>query len=231
VEDAAHAFGSVYKGKKVGTFGDITCFSFDPIKIITCGEGGALAINNKRIAQTAIKKRILGISKDTWSRYKHKRSWFYNVETLGFRYHMSNINAAIGLVQIKKIKLFLKRRQEIVRKYDDLLKDIKEVELLKHDYKYTAPFNYIVKVKRKREKLMKCLKDNGIGSGIHYIPNHIQPFFALYRTRLPVTEKIWKQILTLPLYYGLKDKEIEKIAKIIKFFFKMRQSKRHNLKV
>jgi perosamine synthetase len=220
VEDAAHAFGSVYKGRKIGTFGDITCFSFDPIKIITCGEGGVIVTNNNKIARLAVKKRILGINKDTWSRYKHKRSWFYDVETLGFRYHMSNINAAIGLVQLKKLSLFLKRRKEIVKKYDRLLKGIDEIELIKHDYKNSASFNYIIKVKSKREKLMSHLKKNGIVSGIHYIPNHMQTFFKPYFTKLPVTEKVWNQILTLPLYYGLKDKEIIKITKIIKSFLK-----------
>lgn len=220
VEDAAHAFGSTYRGKKIGNFGDITCFSFDPIKVITCGEGGAIVTNNDEISQIAVKKRILGISKDTWSRYKHKRSWFYNVEMLGYRYHMSNINAAIGLVQLRKFPLFLRRRQEIVKKYDKSLEGVKGIELIEHDYENVSPFNYIIKVKKGREALMKFLKENGIDSGIHYIPNHLHRFFAPYATKLPITEKLWKQILTLPLYYGLKDKEITKITRAIRLFLK-----------
>lgn len=220
MEDAAHAFGSTYKGKKIGNFGDVTCFSFDPIKMITCGEGGAIVTNDDEIAKIAAKKRILGISKDTWSRYKHKRSWFYNVETLGFRYHMSNINAAIGLIQLKKLPLFFKRRQEIGKKYDKSFDNVKEFELIKHDYDNVSPFNYIIKVKKGREKLMEFLKENDIDSGVHYIPNHLQPFFSKYKTSLPVTEKIWKQILSLPLYYELEDGEIEKITETIKSFFR-----------
>jgi len=220
VEDAAHAFGSIYKGKKIGSFGDLTCFSFDPIKTITCGEGGAVTTNNDKVAQLIIKKRILGIDKDTWSRYKHERNWFYAVDTAGFRYHMSNINAAIGLVQLNKINEFILRKKEIVKLYDKSLKGIKGIDLIFHDHENTVPFNYIIKVKKDRECLMKYLKENGIDSGIHYIPNHIQPLFQKYASRLPVTEELFEQILTLPLYYDLSDPEIEKIVSFIKEFYK-----------
>src|SRR5208283_4173005 len=96
IEDAAHAFGSSYKGKKIGSFGDVACFSFDPIKNITCGEGGAVALADKDIAEEIRRKRTLGIDKDSWHRYTNERSWFYEVTTQGYRCHMSNISAAIG---------------------------------------------------------------------------------------------------------------------------------------
>ena len=134
VEDAAHAFGSVYKDRKIGSFGDVTCFSFDPIKIITCGEGGAITTSDKKLAQLIYKKRILGIDRDTWSRYKHKRDWFYTVSALGFRYHMSNINAAIGLIQFEKIDRFIQRRRQIAKQYDSGLAGLKGVVLLKSDH-------------------------------------------------------------------------------------------------
>lgn len=104
VEDAAHAFGSSYKGKKIGSFRNIACFSFDPIKNITCGEGGAVVFQDDALLEKVQQKRILGIDKDTWSRYRNERSWFYDVVTQGYRYHMSNINAAIGLVQWENLK-------------------------------------------------------------------------------------------------------------------------------
>ncbi|MGC8804605.1 MAG: DegT/DnrJ/EryC1/StrS family aminotransferase [Candidatus Ratteibacteria bacterium] len=218
IQDAAHAFGSKYKGKKIGSFGDITCFSFDPIKIITCGEGGAIVTNDDDVARTAEKGRILGISRDTWSRYKHERSWFYDVETIGFRYHMSNINAAIGIVQMKKFDGFLKRRQDIVRIYDENLKHIEGIELLKADYESMAPFCYIIRAEQ-RDALMAYLKENGIDTGIHYIPNHLQSYFSKYKASLPVTEKIWNEILTLPLYYELKDEQVLMICEKIKDFY------------
>ncbi|HPO52536.1 MAG TPA: DegT/DnrJ/EryC1/StrS family aminotransferase [bacterium] len=218
IEDAAHAFGSKYRGKKIGSFGDITCFSFDPIKIITCGEGGAIITVDENVAKLVEKGRILGISRDTWSRYKHERSWFYDVETFGFRYHMSNINAAIGIVQLKKFDEFLKRRLAIVRKYDENLKDIKCITLLKTDYESMAPFCYIIRAE-KRDDLMAYLKENGVDTGIHYIPNHLQSYFSKYKVSLSVTEKIWNEILTLPLYYGLEDEQVLMICDRIKHFY------------
>lgn len=220
IEDAAHAFGSKYKGNKIGSLGNITCFSFDPIKIITCGEGGMVVTNNDDIAQIIIKKRLLGIDKDTWTRYKHERSWFYTVDTLGFRYHMSNINATIGLVQFEKLNKFIIRRKTIVKIYDIGFKDEPNVELLYRDYENTSPFNYVIKVKKNREGLIKCLRDNGIDSGIHYIPNHLQPFFKKYTLKLPVTERIFKQILTLPLYYDLSDSDVTKVIDCVKNFYR-----------
>ena len=223
IEDAAHAFGSSYKGKKIGSIGDITCFSFDPIKNITSGEGGAIVTNDTKVAKIAIKKRILGIDKDTWSRYRHKRDWFYNVTILGYRYHMNNINAAIGLVQLKKLKRFIDHKRKIVQLYDKQFRDIPQVEILRRDYKNCAFFNYIIKVKNNRDALMKFLKERMIDSGVHYIPNHLQPLFKKFKTPLPNTDKVWHQILTLPLYYGMKEKDVFYIVKALKSFFGKRK--------
>lgn len=219
IEDAAHAFGSYYKDKKIGSFADLTCFSFDPIKNITCGEGGAIVTSDKEIAELIYKKRILGIDKDTWSRYEHKRDWFYDVTTLGFRYHMSNINAAIGIAQIKKLKRFIARKKEIVRKYDVEFQKIKAIKLLKRDYESCAPFHYVIRVKEDREGLRQFLKERKIDSGVHYIPNHLQPFFSKFKVELPVTEKIWNEILTLPLYYDMLDEDVAQVIKAVKDFF------------
>ena len=220
VEDAAHAFGSHYKGKPIGSFGDVTCFSFDPIKVVTCGEGGAIAIRDSSLASLIQKKRILGIDKDTWSRYKHERSWFYDVLVPGYRYHMSNINAAIGLVQLKKFKKMNSKRIAIAKKYDKELGKIDGLELLKTDYKDIAFFMYIIKVKKDRDGLMKHLKADGIDSGIHYIPTHLFTLYKKYSTSLPATEKVWEEILTLPLYPGLSSTEQAKVIGSIKSFYK-----------
>jgi len=220
VEDAAHAFGSIYNGKKIGSFGDATCFSFDPIKLITCGEGGAVVTDDDTLAEKIVRKRILGIDKDTYNRYKHKRNWFYEVRELGYRYHMSNINAAIGIAQMDKIEGFLKRKREISAMYDEGLKDVKMIGLIKKDYADVAPFNYIIKVKgNKRDELMTFLHDKGVDTGVHYIPNHTQPFFKQHRTSLPKTEKIAGQILTLPLYCDMTDKDVGHVVSSIREFF------------
>ncbi|MBW7989182.1 MAG: DegT/DnrJ/EryC1/StrS family aminotransferase [Planctomycetes bacterium] len=221
IEDAAHAFGSSYKDKKIGSFGDITCFSFDPIKNITCGEGGAVVLSDPDIAEKIRKKRILGIDKDTWHRYKEQRSWFYDVVTQGYRYHMSNFNAAIGLAQLAKLDSFIERKRNIVNRYNDLLSGLEGIELLKWDLDRVAPFSYIVRIlHNKRDGAISFLKEKGVGSGVHYKANHIQPYFQKYNKPLPVTEKVWNEILTLPLYYDMSDADIDLVIKSMTEFSK-----------
>ncbi|MBN1353754.1 MAG: DegT/DnrJ/EryC1/StrS family aminotransferase [Candidatus Omnitrophica bacterium] len=218
VEDAAHAFGSYYKGRKIGSFGDIACFSFDPIKNLTCGEGGCVVTNKARIAEALRRKRLLGISKDTWMRYKNKRSWFYEVVTEGYRYHMSNISASIGLAQFDKLEGFIEKKKRIVREYDNFFKKIRGVALLRRNYSETAPFNYTIRIGRNRNKFIDYATKKGITVGINYIPNHIQPFFRKFSTKLPVTERIWGEIVSLPLYYDMKESEIQRVKKTVKDF-------------
>lgn len=219
IEDAAHALGSHYKNRLIGSFGDITCFSFDPIKIITCGEGGAVVLDDRKTGELVIKKRILGIDRDTWNRYKHKRSWFYSVKETGFRYHMSNINAAIGLVQLRKMGSFIKERCEIARCYDSGLGGTKNIQIIERDYLKVAPFNYTV-LAEKRDALMSYLERSGITTGINYMPNHIQPIFRSKKISLPNTEYLYGKIISLPLYAGMKRREAEYVIRKIKDFYR-----------
>ncbi len=219
IEDAAHAFGSSYKGKKIGSFGDATCFSFDPIKNLTCGEGGAIALSDDTIAELIRKKRILGIDKETWHRFRNERAWFYEVTTQGYRYHMSNINAAIGIAQFKKFESFIHRKKEIVQKYNDAFMDVDGLKSLSWNLEETAPFTYIVRVLNgAREDLIAFLNEKGVGTGIHYIPNHLQPFFKPFATSLPVTEQIYEEILTLPLYYDMTDENVATVIEAVSDF-------------
>lgn len=219
VEDAAHAIGSFYKGKKIGSFGDAACFSFDPIKNVTCGEGGAVVLSDDEIAEKIRRKRILGIDKDTWHRYRNERSWFYEVVEQGYRYHMSNINAAIGIEQMKKLDGFIKRKREITVRFDKEFSSVKGLKVLTNDHENAAQFCYIVRVPGKRDKLMEFLKTKNVGSGVHYIPNHIQPFFKKFAVKLPVTEKLGEEIITLPLYYDMGDNDVELVIESVKEFF------------
>jgi perosamine synthetase len=221
IEDAAHAFGSSYKGRKLGSFGDATCFSFDPIKNLTCGEGGAVALSDDATAELIRTKRILGIDKDTWHRYRNERAWFYEVTMQGYRYHMSNINAAIGLAQLKKIELFVRKKKTIVLKYNKAFASIAGVRILAWNLEETAPFTYILRVfDGARENMIAFLKEKGVGSGIHYIPNHLQPFFAPFAAPLPVTEKVGEEILTLPLYCEMTDADVATVISAVTDFFK-----------
>ncbi len=220
VEDAAHAFGSTYQGRNVGTLGDVTCFSFDPIKNITCGEGGAVVTDDPELARRAISQRMLGISRDAWSRQEGAASWSYDVVGKGYRYHMSNINAAIGIEQLKRFDTFKRRKQEIARRYDDALADVDGLALRSVDRDETCPFFYVVRVlEGRRTGLMAHLKDHGVTTGIHYLPNHLHSAFAEFRVALPVAERLSEEILTLPLFYEMTDDEVAAVISAVRSFF------------
>lgn len=212
VEDASHALGSYYRGRKIGSFGDITCFSFDSIKNITCGDGGAIICQDAELAELLRQKRLLGSDRRSHTSSWKERSWFYEVKTQGFRYHMSNINAAIGLAQLKKIDSFISRRKEICRRYDSAFKEIPTISCLRINYGEVAPHIYVIRVKNdKRDKLMAYLKELDIETGINYIPNHLHPFYRNSSVSLPETEKAYQEILTLPLHYGLSDEDVARV--------------------
>jgi perosamine synthetase len=217
VEDAAHAFGSKYKGKMIGSFGDVACFSFDPIKNITCGEGGAVAFQDPVLLEKIQQKRILGVDKDTWSRYRNERSWFYDVVTQGYRYHMSNISAAIGLVQLKKFRVMNQRKIDVARLYDRAFKSLPGVTLLRDDgYRDIGLFIYILRIDDGRNELMDYLSKQGVGSGIHYIPCHQFTFYRKKDLVLPVTDTIYREILTLPLFPDITDEEVERVISAVR---------------
>lgn len=220
IEDAAHAFGSYYKGKKIGSFGDITCFSFDSIKVMTCGEGGAIVTNDEMFDDLSRKKRLLGIDRKTmhvkdWK----KRSWIYDVPTLGYRYHMSNINAAIGLAQIKKVDNFIERRRELCHLYDQELKGVNGIEIMPDSYDSITPFMYVIKVKNGlRNKLKDFLMEHDIESGISYIPCHHFSLFNKTDNHLPITDEIFEELLCLPMHYELTNEDVKEVAATIKLF-------------
>jgi dTDP-4-amino-4,6-dideoxygalactose transaminase len=219
VEDAAHAFGSTYQGRKVGTLGPVTCFSFDPIKNITCGEGGAIATDEEDLARRLLPMRNVGIQKDAWRRQGGAQNWAYEVATPGYRYHLSNLNAAIGLAQLKRFAVFKARKQSIVRRYDEALRDAGGLRLLSRTLDEVFPFFYVVRVlERRRDALIEFLKEKGIGTGVHYIPNHLQPLFADLRVSLPTTERLFDEIVTLPLYYEMTDTDVETVIAAVRAF-------------
>ena len=222
IEDAAHAFGSTFKDKKIGGFGDITCFSFDSLKNITCGEGGVLLCNEKKLYELCRKKRNLGMDRKNQTTTSWKdRSWSYDVDTQGFRHHMSNINAAIGLAQLKKADEFIFRRREICFKYENAFQSLEGIQLLSVDYKTVAPHIYVIRVKNDlRDSLMRYLRDQEVETSISYIPNHLHTLYKQTDLVLPETEKAYKEILTLPLHCKLSDSDAGTVISSIYDFFK-----------
>ena len=225
VDDAAHAFGSTYKGRKVGGLGDVTCFSFDSIKNITCGEGGAVICRDGELAEMLRQKRTLGISRKSSADNAKVRGWQFDVTTNGFRYHMSNINGAIGLTQLKRVSSFIARRREICRVYDAAFRYLAGVQPLQINYDETAPHVYVVRVKdRRRDQLMEFLGNRDIETGINYVPNHLHSYFRVNGLRLPETESAYSEILTLPLHCALSDSDVKFVIDSVASFFLDRKS-------
>jgi perosamine synthetase len=222
VEDAAHAFGGTYAGRKIGSFGDIACFSFDSIKNITCGEGGAVVCRDAGLAERVRQKRHLGTKPEVnINASAAGRGIAFTAVTRGFRYHMSSINAAIGIEQLKKVERFLARRRDICRRYDGAFGSIDCLRTLSADYGEAAPHIYVIRVLRgRRDALMQSLRDAGIETGLNYIPNHLHPYFQVAGLTLPVTEQTYREILTLPVHCDLSDADVESVIGTVRSFFK-----------
>jgi dTDP-4-amino-4,6-dideoxygalactose transaminase len=212
IEDAAHAIGTTYQGKRIGSYGDVACFSFDGIKNITSGEGGCVITDDPVLLRNVQDARMLGVEKDTEKRYTGARSWEFDVTAQGWRYHMSNLMAAIGLQQLKRFPEMAAARQSLARRYDELLDRHPRVRRLPRDYSTIVPHIYVVRIDGMwdRKALQDQLLEQGIQTGIHYQPNHTLTHFrdpdAL---PLPVTDSVFPTLLTLPLHPDLTDADVE----------------------
>ena len=215
IEDAAHAFGTIYEGIPIGSRGDIVCFSFDGIKNITSGEGGCIVSNDSEVNKRIKDLRLLGVQNDTEKRYSGQRSWEFDVSMQGWRYHMSNVMAAIGIEQFKRRSYFFNKRKELAIKYDSLFFGSKKVITLKRDYESVVPHIYVVLLPQMtdRLKLQADLLEKGIQTGIHYFPSHNLTFFKnISQSQLPVTDQIFPLMLTLPLHPDLNNEDVEYVA-------------------
>ena len=212
IEDAAHAFGSSHNKKLVGSFGDVACFSFDGIKNITSGEGGCIVTNDNNILQTVCDARLLGVKKDTEKRYLGERSWKFDVSEQGWRYHMNNIMAAIGIVQLDRFEDFSRKRRELAIRYDELLTD-SNINPIQHNYNEVVPHIYVVRLPSgvDRNNVEKQLLRKGIQSGVHYQPNH---WLTKYKKndKLQVTDDQYSNLLTLPLHPDIEINDVEYVC-------------------
>ncbi|HTJ10967.1 MAG TPA: DegT/DnrJ/EryC1/StrS family aminotransferase [Dinghuibacter sp.] len=218
IEDAAHAFGCTYDGRKIGSEGDIVCFSFDGIKNITSGEGGAIVTSDQSVLNIVKDTRLLGVEKDSEKRYSGMRSWDFDVTRQGYRYHMSNLFAAIGRVQLSKLDtLFAPKRKALARLYRDLLESHRGVRLqtLEERADIVSHILPIRVLEGKRDGLRAFLEEKGIPTGIHYKPNHLLTFYGGGGQRLPVTEAVYEEILSLPLHPELEEGDIKHIVALI----------------
>lgn len=216
IEDAAHSFGSTRDGKLIGYDGDLICFSFDGIKNITSGEGGAILTSDPKLAERIRDARLLGVVKDSEKRYKNSRSWEYEIKHQGWRYHMSNIMAAIGREQIKKIDQFAKHRRDCVKHYLEELSTLSEIDFLNLDYEHILPHIFPIKVlSGKRDILIERLHENNIQYGIHYQPINKLSYFSITDS-FPIADKLGEQLISLPLHAELTEVEQERVITTIK---------------
>jgi dTDP-4-amino-4,6-dideoxygalactose transaminase len=221
IEDAMHAFGTEIEGRKIGSYGDITCFSFDPVKIVTSIDGGCVVVNSEEEVQRLYQMRLLGVDKDTTERYKNKRAWDYDVVSEGYRYHLTNIMASIGISQIKRVEEFIRSRQQVCQAYNQAFSQIEELRTPQTDFTNISPFIYSLRVlHNRREALITHLQKQQIEVGIHFIPVHKHTYFANARCgKLSVTNKVVQEVLTLPLHSNMKPEFIERVkAGIVSFY-------------
>lgn len=220
IEDAAHALGNVYNRKKIGSFGDIVCFSFDGIKNITSGEGGAVVTNDDKVARFVMDARLLGVQKDTEKRYLGLRSWEFDTVHQGYRYHMSNLFAAIGIVQLERFeKEFKPARQRLSERYYNALKGTQDIVLFSNDCHEIVPHIFPIRLLNgRREGLRQYLLDNNVECGIHYRPNHLLTYYGAQKGSLPITEQIYSELLTLPLHPDLTLEDQDYVTDRVKTF-------------
>ncbi len=225
IEDAAHAVGAEYKEKKIGTIGDITAFSFYATKNMTSAEGGMATTGDDKYAK---KMRILslhGISKDAWKRYSDEGSWYYEILMLGYKYNMTDIQAAMGIHQLKKLERFNKKREMLAEIYNKEFSEIEEIKLrkIKDDVKNVWHL-YTIRLDQSRNQFIEELKKRGVGTSVHFIPLHLHPFYkqtlGYKEGDFPVAERVYANIISLPLYSGMNENDVRYVIDAVKDIIK-----------
>jgi len=221
IEDCAHTCGGYYKGKKLGTWGDYGCFSFEDKKTITTGDGGMLCTNNKKTISLIKSLSFHGWSNDPWKRHLHgpgKKHWYYEMQNLGFKYNMNNLLAAIGIQQLKKLNKLNKKRTVILKKYLKVIKSCKSFTTA-YPYKLKNSCYWLFSLKTKhRDKFIEYLKNKKISSGVHLMPLPLHPLYKKYNKNVKHSLRVWKELVTLPCFPDMKNQEVNYIINAIKEF-------------
>jgi len=228
IEDACHALGSRYaNGSPVGScaYSDMTVFSFHPVKTITTGEGGAITTNDPHLYERLLALRSHGITKNVNRLSQNPGPWYYEMQELGFNYRMTDIQAALGIAQLRKLDQFVSRRAEIVSKYNDAFRNSKSLILpFERDGLRSAFHLYVLQVRfnslgKTRKELMAILESKGVGTQVHYIPIHQQPYYRKHTAYelgdFPVAERYYDQALSIPLYPKMTNRDIDIVIETI----------------
>lgn len=221
IEDGAHALGSVYKGKKVGSMSDMTTFSFHPVKPITTGEGGMIVTDNEDFYKKMVLFRSHGITRDDSMMTRNDGPWFYQQFNLGYNYRITDIQCALGCSQMKKLDRFLARRKEIVARYNEAFADCDNI-ITPYQLSDTESgwHLYIVQVKNcDRRKVFENMREKGIGVNVHYIPVYMHPYYQEHgyeNVHCANAEEIYSHIISLPLYPGLTSEQQDYVIDTLK---------------
>ena len=217
IEDGAHALGTIYKDKKIGNISAMTTLSFHPVKHITTGEGGAVTTNDRILYEKLLMFRAHGITRDIEKMADNEGSWFYEQQLLGFNYRMTDIQAALGISQMKKLESFLEKRRSLAALYNELLKDIDGLDIPYQAENTSSAWHlYIIKLSLSklaigRKEIFEKLREKNIGVNVHYIPVYYHPYYKAlgYKKGLcPVAEELYEAIITLPLYPTMEREDI-----------------------
>ena len=215
IEDACHAIGAEYNGKKVGNFADLTIFSFHPVKHITTGEGGAVVTDDDALYERLSLLRSHGIDKDAQDRYGPDASWAYDMKYLGRNYRITDFQAALGISQLKKLDGFIDKRNKLASRYDELLGDIDGVTLpvVKNNVRHAWHlYTILLDESINRDEFFKYMRNANIGVNMHYIPVYMHSYYVenygFDPKEFPVTEDVFKRIITLPLFPRMSEHEL-----------------------
>ena len=225
IEDAAHSLPAAYKGKKVGTISDVTCFSFYATKTLSTGEGGMICTNDEEIAERCSIMRLHGINRDAWKRYTESGSWYYEVVAPGFKYNFTDLQASLGLPQLKKVDLMWESRKNIAKKYTAALKDNEFLTLhtIKKDresswHLYPVRLN-LDRLKINRAQLIDEMRKLNIGAGVHFMPVHQHVYYTqtynLDDKDYPVASSVFPRLVSLPIYPGMKDEHVDRVINVL----------------
>ena len=234
IEDAAHAIGAVYRERKAGTWGDVGCFSFYATKNLTTGEGGALATSDREAADRARLLALHGMDRDAWKRYTAQGTWFYEVQAAGFKYNMSDLEAAIGLGQLGQLDAMNARRAEIARAYDTAFGDHPALEIpFAEAGAQSAHHLYSIRLRLEaltidRARFMSELAAENIGASVHFIPIHLHRFYqdtlGVKPGDFPVAEAAYARLVSLPIYPAMQDQDVaDSIAAVRKIADRFRR--------
>ncbi|WP_078378900.1 UDP-4-amino-4,6-dideoxy-N-acetyl-beta-L-altrosamine transaminase [Sutcliffiella halmapala] len=225
IEDAAHAIGAEYKGKKIGSLSDMTMFSFHPVKHITSGEGGVITTNNKEYYDKLIQFRSHGITREPSKLNENHGPWYYEMQFLGYNYRLTDIQAALGCSQMNKLDMFVGKRNEIVSKYNEAFKSVHQITIPFQSPEVQSSWHlYIIRlhldeINVGRKEIFESLQKQNIGVNVHYIPIHLLPYYqqlGYEKGSMPNAEQLYEEIISLPLFPAMTEQDVKDVITIVK---------------